>query len=101
MSFEQKMQHAENWTAIGDEVCVISREDDQSFGMQIPIALAYGDNAEAVARLMAAAPALLTALTELLAMCNRQDDFNDDGDGRMFERASAAIAKAKVHGSAS
>jgi hypothetical protein len=38
---------------------------------------------------------LLGALEELLAMCQRQENFNDDGDGCMFERASAAIAKAR------
>jgi len=50
---------------------------------------------EANARLIAAAPDLLAELSALLAMCERQDDFNDDGDGGMFERARAAIAKAK------
>lgn len=44
--------------------------------------------------LAAAAPELLAALTALLAMCERQADFNDDGDGGMFERSHAAIAKA-------
>lgn len=52
------------------------------------------ETAQANARLIAAAPELLTALADLLAMCERQDDFNDDGDGGMFDRASAAIAKA-------
>jgi len=47
------------------------------------------------ARLIAAAPDLLEALEELLSMCQRQEDFHDDGDGCMFERASAAIAKAR------
>lgn len=47
---------------------------------------------EANARLIAAAPELLKALFELLAMCQRQTNFNDDGD--MFERAAEAIAKA-------
>lgn len=46
------------------------------------------------ARLIAAAPDLLKQLTDLLAMCERQEDFNDDGDGGMFERAAAAISKA-------
>ena len=46
------------------------------------------------ARLIAAAPDLLKQLADLLAMCERQDDFNDDGDGCMFERAQAAINKA-------
>lgn len=47
------------------------------------------------ARLIAAAPDLLEVLEELLSMCQRQEDFHDDGDGCMFERASAAIAKAR------
>lgn len=52
------------------------------------------DQQEANARLIAAAPDLLDQLSALLAMCERQTDFNDDGDGAMFERARAAIAKA-------
>ena len=47
------------------------------------------------ANLIAAAPDLLEALEELLSMCQRQEDFHDDDDGCMFERASAAIAKAR------
>ena len=50
--------------------------------------------AEANALLMAAAPDLLEALQELLSLCDRQRDFNDDGDGRALERARAAIKKA-------
>lgn len=45
-------------------------------------------------RLMASAPDLLVALTDLLAMCERQVDFNDDGDGCMFDRCRAALTKA-------
>lgn len=51
-------------------------------------------NAESDARLIAAAPDLLVALSDLLAMCERQVDFDDDGDGGMFERCLAAIKKA-------
>ena len=47
------------------------------------------------ARLVSAAPDLLEVLEELLSMCQRQEDFHDDDDGCMFERASAAIAKAR------
>lgn len=50
--------------------------------------------AEANTDLIAVAPDLLVALTDLLAMCERQVDFNDDGDGCMFDRCRAAIAKA-------
>jgi hypothetical protein len=46
------------------------------------------------ARLIAAAPELLKELQTLLAMCKRQTDFNDDGDGCTFDRCDAAIAKA-------
>lgn len=49
---------------------------------------------EADLRLVLAAPELLEALSDLLAMCKRQTDFNDDGDGCMFYRCQAAIAKA-------
>lgn len=44
--------------------------------------------------LIAAAPELLESLTNLLAMCERQTDFNDDGDGGMLARCAAAISKA-------
>jgi hypothetical protein len=47
--------------------------------------------ADNVAELISAAEHLLAALTDLLAMCERQDDFNDDGDGGMFERCYAVI----------
>lgn len=46
------------------------------------------------ANAMLAAPELLAALINLLAMCERQADFNDDGDGTMFECCRAAIAEA-------
>ena len=49
---------------------------------------------EANCSLIAAAPDLLESLDELLALCNRQTDFNDDGDGGTLGRAKAAIAKA-------
>jgi hypothetical protein len=32
----------------GDEICYISREDDQSFGMPIPIARFFGDESDKV-----------------------------------------------------
>jgi hypothetical protein len=53
------------------------------------------ETARANARLIAAAPDLLEVLEELLSMCQRQENFTDDGDGCMFDRASAAIAKAR------
>jgi hypothetical protein len=42
-----------------------------------------------------AAPDMLEALVELTAMVERQEDFNDDGDGLAIERCHTAIAKAK------
>lgn len=48
------------------------------------------------AHLIAAAPDLLAACKEALAMIQRQDDFNDDGDGEMMDRLAAAIAKAQA-----
>lgn len=54
----------------------------------------YDDWDHSHASLIAAAPDLLKELTDLLAMCERQKDFNDDGDGMMFDRARAAIRKA-------
>ena len=56
------------------------------------------DAGEQVGRIVAAAPELLESLTELIAMCERQVDFNDDRDGLAFKRAHAAIAKAKGQG---
>jgi len=47
------------------------------------------------ANLIAAAPDLFEALEELAAMVERQEDFNDDGDGLAIDRCHAAIAKAK------
>ena len=52
------------------------------------------DRNDADARLIAASPELLAALTDLTAMCGRQTDFNDDGDGGMLERCRAAIEMA-------
>lgn len=45
-------------------------------------------------RLICAAPKIFDALNSLLAMCERQEDFNDDGDGCMFDRARTALAAA-------
>ena len=47
------------------------------------------------AYLIAAAPELLETLSTLLAMCDRQVDFNDDGDGLTLERARVLLAKVK------
>lgn len=82
------------WLVSDDEVGTVCHDDDKHFGMVVPHALVFGENKKADLRLIAAAPDLLQQLTDLLAMCNRQEDFNDDGDGRMFERAAAAIHKA-------
>jgi len=67
-----------------------SSDDDQSFGMVIPLADIYGDNRTANALLIAAAPELLAALQELLS---------ESSDGIATSpltrnKARAAIAKA-------
>ena len=72
-------------------------EEIDNPGTQVAYVLNYGgfNKTLALAQLFAAAPDLLEVLEELLSMCQRQEDFHDDGDGCMFERASAAIAKAR------
>ncbi len=64
-------------------------------GWREVLAYLHSPDAEnkANARLIATAPELLAALTEMLAMCDRQTNFHDDGDGHMLDRAIAAIAK--------
>lgn len=82
----------------GSQVGPRSEEDDQSFGMIIPVAyleeVDWPDAHEANARLIAAAPDLLEALDALLiAYC---DPGNQGGDhDEKVEAARAAIAKAK------
>jgi len=71
------------------EIGPVSKEDDQSFGMVIPIADALGDNREANARLIAAAPQLLLACEGLLAIA--ETGVTSLGAIRV---ARAAIAKA-------
>lgn len=46
------------------------------------------------AALIAASPDLLSSLKELTSMCERQKDFNDDGDGEALARAKSTIAMA-------
>lgn len=53
-------------------------------------------SADELRRLHALNGELLEVLSSLLAMCKRQHDFNDDGDGLMFDRALSVIAKAEA-----
>lgn len=62
------------------EICTFSRSDN---------------NWQADSHLIAAAPGLYEALEELIEMCERQPDFNDDLDGMQIERCKAALAKAR------
>lgn len=62
-----------------------SKEDDQSFGMVLPLADVYGSDAEANAILIAAAPELLAALVAFEEFGNVM---------RVRKQISAAIAKA-------
>lgn len=63
-----------------------SQEDDQSYGMVIPVADVFSDNRIADSSLIAAAPDLLEALRDLLEAYEVHDRFS--------EAARSAIAKA-------
>ena len=69
---------------------------DQSFseicGMDVEFTGKHGDEQKANARLIAAAPELLDALTGLLAVVNVRID---DPRTQQFDKARAAIAKAE------
>ena len=54
------------------EVGPVSRNDDQSNGMVTPVADVFGDNREDDARLIAAAPNLLKALTDMVKWHGRR-----------------------------
>lgn len=58
------------------------------------IKYAFDDAKKDIKALAAIQAQLVKQLGDLLAMCERQEDFNDDGDGGMFERAHAALAAA-------
>ena len=53
------------------------------------------DEVRGNALLFASANSLYRELETLVAMVERQEDFNDDGDGGQIERCKAALAKAK------
>lgn len=87
------------WLVKGDEVGYISDHDDQSFGMFCPVAVVYD---EKYARLIAAAPELLEALSAILldaedaeafSRQKGQYDIAAQRKGRI-NAARAAIAKA-------
>ncbi|MCK4121358.1 hypothetical protein HFK83_03100 [Ralstonia pseudosolanacearum] len=73
------------------EVGPISKEDDQTNGMVVPIADVYGENCEHDARLFSAAPELLEALQ---AICDEQDERQGYASYETYDKARAAIAKA-------
>lgn len=74
------------WVFNGEEIGPLSREDDQSYGMILPVAYIeqydYPDEYTDNARLISAAPDLLEALQEIVAI-------HDD-----WIKAKLAIAKA-------
>ena len=55
--------------------------------------LSYEGDREANARLIASSPDLFEQLSALVALCERQADFNDDGDGGTLERCRSTLAK--------
>jgi len=69
-----------------------SVEDDQSYGMVIPVADVYGEHRDADARLIAAAPELLAALNRLVKVALVRGA--DTGTGSAYAESVAAIAKA-------
>ena len=89
------------WVARRDgAVGPTSKEDDQSFGMLLPVAYVEGsdwpDLAYANAHLIAAAPELLEALRGMLALDeeHHQRGHCDDDVCAEVRKALAAIAKA-------
>lgn len=67
MGAEMSEHTKEPWLVKHDEVCFRSQEDDQSFGMAIPIAQIFGDNLEANAsRIVACVNACAGIATENL-----------------------------------
>lgn len=74
------------------EVGPRSDADDQSFGMVVGVCDVYGDNAEADARLIAAAPDLLGIVREMLQSVS---DGTWEADRKWFaDKARAAISRA-------
>ena len=79
----------------------ISRDDDQSYGILIPVALVEFDQDEGIQasnqRLIAAAPELLEALKELISGYEDREQsgmFDMLVHGDLIEKANVAINKA-------
>lgn len=73
----------------------VSRDDDQSYGMILPVAWVEFDGNDAYqqanANLIAAAPDLLEALQELAFLCEHDEGCRELTE---YKRAKAAISKA-------
>lgn len=76
------------------EVGKVSDADDQSFGMIDPLADVYGENKEADAKLISAAPDLLEALQGMLQVYGGVKWDTCSVEIELQEMAKSAIAKA-------
>ena len=80
------------------EIGPISKEDDQSYSMMLPVAYIeqydYPNDYEANANLIAAAPDLLEALQELYHLIDSAHDGKRVFTTEMQKKVRAAIAKA-------
>ena len=70
------------------------KEDGQSFGMVVGVADVYGENRSSDACLIAAAPELYDALSELLDGCERGLDTT--GSLQFYARKALAKARGEV-----
>lgn len=83
------------WWAQGSRVAADSRGNTQLAAMLSPLARMYGPNSHGNARLIAAAPELLEALTWMVEIHDNWADKQGSLDW-VLEKSRAALAKAGV-----